>query len=174
MELLALSFYPDALLMDVEGAPPGYLRAWPETWDGDEAVACEAQAALPALLDPYEPLDRLGWSGPIAIVETSARSCPTMAQVSDGTRSWIVQLPASPQSELFWVDRTLRLAAERDLRFAVWSFARDYPPLGPWVFQQGVVGADIWSLLNTWPCSGLQDAAGQPKSDIHARWLAGP
>lgn len=174
LELLALSFYPDALLMNVEGAPAGFLRAWPDTWDGDEATACQAQAALPPLLDPFEPLDRLGWDGPIAMVETSARSCPTLAQVSDGAQSWIFQLPASPESELYWVDRTLRLAAERELSFTVWSFARDYPPLGPWVFQQGVTDPSVWSLLNTWPCSGLQDADGQPKGEIHARWLAGP
>ncbi len=58
--------------------------------------------------------------------------------------------------------------------FYLHSFLRDYPPVGPWTVEQGVLPLEVQQLFNIWPCSGLQDANGQWKPEMAAIGLPEP
>lgn len=168
MDLLALSFYPDGLGMAMPGEDDARLRAWLEGTDpsGD----CDAQMRLSPWVDPLPYLDRLGWEGPIAFAETSARSCPTLQVWDDGSTRAHVELPGSETGQVGWMEALF--AEPGRFEFVNQTFERDYPPLGFWVADEAVVSDGMYNLLNTWPCSGLRDADGAEKP-VMAAWRAG-
>lgn len=166
LEVLALSYYPDGQIMAVTGTDEDVVRVFPDGSDG--TGTCSLQARLGPYLSPFDQLDRFGWSKPIAMAETSTRSCHTWASIP-ANPPLIVEAPGSPESQLFWMEQTLAAADKYDMRFVVGSFLRDYPPLGLWVLNQGVLPPDIYSVFNTWPCSGVYDASGNPK-DVTDTW----
>lgn len=136
---------------------------------GDGAADCQMQAPLPPVVDPVAALDRLGWTKPVAMAETSARSCRTLAWL-DGPPPYVVQPPASLATQAFWLDHLLAEARARRFEFFVGSFTRDYQPFGLWLVHQGVFTPLQYSVFNTWPCSGIYDRDGQTKPGVTDIW----
>lgn len=104
LEILALSFYPDNLLMAVS-ENDNLLFAYPEDWD--ETSDCLMRAQLPPFLDPIAALDRFNWSKAMAIAELGARSCQTLQFIDDGINRFIIQPRATRHprpfgSIIFW------------------------------------------------------------------------
>lgn len=163
LELLALSFYPDALLMDV--GDDNLLELFPEEWDG--VSECELRILTTPFLDPVAALDRFDWTKPIAIAELGARSNRTV-QFVDG---WLSMPPADPTSQAFWLDHFLTAAKERHFEFYVQSFLYDYEAIGPWTVDVGLLDADIYSLFNNFAYMGIYDAQGLPKDGVTETWL---
>ncbi len=177
LDLLALSFYPDGLEMrSVPNESPQTRAYLVPSWNA--GGQCLAALPFSVPIDPLAAIDRLGWNGPIAIAETSARSCPTPLYVdlpmAGGTTPMILEAPGSPASQAAWVSQTYQTAVARDYVFYVHSFLRDYPPIGPWIAEQGIIAPQIQALLNTWPCSGLQDPSGAWKPEMLAIGLPEP
>jgi len=172
LDLLALSFYPDGLSMAFPSdTDPRFELYSPAAFAAGES--CTVHARLPQLVDPLAAIDRLGWEGPIVFAETSARSCPSFASVSDGKDDYIAVVPGNEARQVWWMNAVLDDAAARSAEFVVWSFLRDYPPLGTWVFEQGVIDPDTFNLLNVWPCSGILDSKGSDKGAARKRWRSG-
>jgi hypothetical protein len=171
LDILALSFYPDGLTQ-APGTGPAQdriLKVYPLDWDG--AADCLMQAVLPPVVDPFAALDRLGWTKPVAISESSARSCPTLSILDTGTSQVVLQLPASLSTQASWLDSMLADAADRRFEFFVQSFRRDYPPVGLWTVRAGVLTPTLFSVVNAWPCSGITDVDGAAKPGVTSRWL---
>lgn len=163
LEILALSFYPDAMLMDV--ADDNLIKLYPENWDG--AGECVARAQALPFIDPTEALDRLNWTKPMAIAELGARSQRTF-QFSSG---YLVRPPADLASQAFWLNLFLNTAKEDQFEFYVQSFSDDYDAIGTWTVQQGVLNAPTYSLLNNFAYMGLYDAQGSPKAGVTDLWM---
>ncbi len=163
LEVLALSFYPDALLMDV--AADNLINLYPEDWDGFSECTMRAQA--PPFIDPVAALDRLGWAKPVAIAELGFRSMRTL-QFNGG---FILQPPGDLTSQAFWLENFLRSAQERKFLFYVQSFLEDYDVIGPWVVNDGVLDANVYSVMNSFVGMGLYDKNGQPKPGVTDTWL---
>lgn len=73
LDVLALSFYPDGLEMNpVPGAAPETRAYSLDAWSS--GGSCLARKRWPTPVDPLAALDRLGWQGPVAVAETSARA----------------------------------------------------------------------------------------------------
>lgn len=159
MDVLALSLYPDGLPMAPAGVDDARFRLFVDATD--TSGECDLQARLPAWVNPLDQLDRLGWDGPVGLAETSARSCPSYNWFDDGDTQATIELPGNEAGQLAWMDE---IVERSDLAFLYSSFLRDYPPLGLWLADQGVVEPEIVNLFNLWPCSGLQDEAGTPKA----------
>jgi len=169
LDMLALSFYPDALLM----APPGIngmqVEVFDTDWDGSQE--CNFRVDYAPFADPFRQLDRFGWTKPVAIAEWSARSCPTLSWRVNGPNEALARLGGNPESSAFWMGRGLDGVREGDFEFVVWSFLRDYDVLGPWLVEQEIMPPDTFSLLNAWPCSGVRDKDGGTKPGITDLWL---
>jgi hypothetical protein len=163
LEVLALSFYPDALLMDV--ADDNLVKLYPEDWNGVDE--CDLRAQATPYLDPLEALDRFHWNKPIAIAELGARSNRTI-KFKGG---FLYQPPADFTSQSFWVNHFLEGARERAFEFYVQSYSNDFEPIGAWTVNMGVLDADLYSLLNTFAYMGIYDAQGSPKSGVTETWL---
>ena len=178
LDLLALSFYPDSLEMrSVPGEDPALRAYLVPAWNA--GGQCYAARAFAEPIDPLAAIDRLGWNGPIAISEISARSCATPLYVDvpaggGGTTPMVFEAPGSPASQAAWIARTYQTAIARDYVFYVHSFLRDYPPIGTWIAEQGILPPSIQALFNTWPCSGLQDPSGAWKPELLAIGLPEP
>ncbi len=166
LDILALSFYPDALLMDT--GTTGILRFYPTDWDG--SADCTYRTYQIPLVDPFAALDRFGWTKPMAIAELGARSCATMVYIPAENSSFLLQLPASAESQAFWLRAGLTTAVQRGFEFYVQSFYRDYPPIGVWMFQQGFLDPFGFSALNTFVCMGLYQQDGTPKDEVRSVW----
>jgi hypothetical protein len=170
LDILALSFYPDALTMAVPGSDATVFRAYAETWDGTSP--CDMHAYVPPFLDPIAQLDRFGWSKPIAIAETGARSCRTIGWLEDPNGpDVIIDPPASPVTQAFWLDHMLTAGRQRDFEFVVNAFNRDYPPFGLFMVWQAVWPPFIFSVFNTFPCMGIYQADGSPKDQVTDVWM---
>lgn len=169
MDLLALSLYPDGLGMALPGIEDARVRIWLE--GTDPAGACDVQARLPAWVDPLAAVERLGWSGPVALAETSARSCPTWVSFDDGVTQAVVEMPGTSESQVAWVEEIF--AQPERFSFVNQSFERDYAPLGLWVVEEGVMDAGLYNIFNMWPCSGLRDEDGVGKAALEAWRAAG-
>ncbi len=167
LEILALSFYPDSLMMAVSETD-NLLRAYPEDWD--ETGDCLMRAPLPSFLDPVAALDRFNWTRPIAIAELGARCCRTLQFVDDGINRFIIQPPGDITSQAFWLDHFLESAKKRKFEFYVQVFRDDYYPIGLWAERQGVLPEDLYNVNNIFPCMGLYDDQGQVKSGITDIW----
>lgn len=167
LDLLALSFYPDGLTMSFPGEESTLEAFLPASFEDGE---CVMHARMPALADPLAQLDRLGWEGPVAFAETSARGCPTYAWIDDGQNAFVVEAPGSLDRQTYWLDAVLTASDERAFDFVVWSFLEDYQPLGPWTVEQGVLDPLLLNIFNTWTCSGLLDGSGQEKPGLTQRW----
>jgi hypothetical protein len=173
LDLLALSFYPDALEMNpTTSESPETVAYLLEDWN--EGGACTASLLWPDAFDPMAALDRLGWTGPIAIAETSARACPSPLRFSlpapppaDPTEM-VFEIAGSRAAQAAWTQSTLAAAIERDAVFYLHGFLRDYPPVGVWTVDQGLFSTETQQLFNLWPCSGLQDVNGQLKPELAA------
>ncbi len=163
LEILALSFYPDALLMDV--ADDNLVKLYPEDWNGVDECDLRAQAA--PYLDPIGALDRFRWAKPIAIAELGARSDRT-TMFNGG---FLYQPPSDVASQSFWLNHFLESAAERHFEFYVQSFADDYEPIGAWTVNMGVLDAELYNLLNAFAYMGIYDAQGSPKAGVTETWL---
>lgn len=178
LDVLALSFYPDGLGMRRVASESPELRAFSvASWNA--GGACLAQRALAEPIDPMAAIDRLGWTGPIAISETSARACatPLYVEVPTGggtTTPMVFEAPGSPASQAAWVAHTYQAAVARGFVFYVHAFLRDYPPLGTWTAESGILAPTIQALFNTWPCSGLQTVDGRWKPEMLAIGLPEP
>lgn len=170
MDLLALSFYPDALTMDPPGADTGEIRVYAAESYGQED--CTFALSTAPYIDPFDALDRVGWTKPIAMAETSARSCVSVAWNADGEDPFVVETPETSDTQAFWLERTLAVAEERDFEFVVQSFLRDYDVLGTWLVSEGVLDAWTFSVVNSWPCSGIYDRDGEAKGRITEIWEA--
>jgi hypothetical protein len=168
LEILALSFYPDSLLM-ATSENDNFLYAYAEDWD--EISGCVTRAPLPPFLDPVAALDRFNWSKPVAIAELGARSCRTLQFVDDGMTRFIIQPLGDPTSQAFWLDHFLASAAQRKFEFYVQVFRDDYDPIGLWAERQGVLPENLYNVNNIFPCMGLYDDTGQPKPTITDLWL---
>ncbi len=169
LDILALSFYPDGLLMAPPGVEAPFLEINPDDWDGGSG--CWMRTPYGPFADPMEQIERLGWEKPVAMAEWSARSCTTLAYAeSEGQTFWA--LPgANLGSERFWLTHVADYAREHDFHFVVWSFLRDYDPLPRWLVDVEALDRGTLSLLNTWACSGLLDTAGEAKSDLVDTWM---
>ena len=167
LEILALSFYPDSLLMAVS-ENDNLLRAYPEDWD--ETSECLMRAPLPPFLDPIAALDRFNWTKPVAIAELGARCCRTLQFIDDGTSRFIIQPPGDITSQAFWLDHFLESARLRKFEFYVQVFRDDYNPIGLWAERQGVLPQDLYNVNNIFPCMGLYDDQGQVKDIITDIW----
>jgi len=166
LEILALSFYPDNLLMAV--ADDNLLYAYPEDWD--ETGSCLLRAQLPPFLDPVAALDRFNWRKPVAIAELGARSCRTLQFIDDGLNRFIIRPPGDVGSQGFWLDHFLESARQKKFEFYVQVFRNDYYPIGLWAARQGVLPEDLYNVNNIFPCMGLYDDNGQAKSGITDIW----
>ncbi|MFK7895149.1 MAG: hypothetical protein AB8G23_04895 [Myxococcota bacterium] len=180
LDVLALSLYPDGFEMnpasDGSISSEAFLLA---DWNG--GGACSARLTWPSVEDPLAAIETLGWTGPIAFAETSDRSCPSPLRFdlpnpggAPDPLEYVFSLPGSPALQAEWTSRTLRTAIENDYLFYAHAFLRDYPPVGPWVVDQGVFPIAGAQLVNTWPCSGIQDAAGALKPEMAAIGLPEP
>jgi hypothetical protein len=167
LEILALSFYPDNLLMAVS-ENDNLIFAYPEDWD--EISGCLMRAQLPPFLDPIAALDRINWRKPVAIAELGARFCRTLQIIDDGQNRFIVQLPGDVTSQAFWLDHFLESAAQRGFEFYVQVYRDDYEPLGLWTARQGVLPENLYNVNNAFPCMGLYDVNGQVKDGITEIW----
>ena len=163
LEILALSFYPDALMMDV--ADDDLMRVYPTDWDGTSN--CVLRAPVYPYLDPVAVLDRFNWTKPIAIAELGARSDPTMI-FSGG---YLARPPADLTSQAFWLNLFLNAAKERNFEFYVQSFSDDYEAIGPWTVHDGILDAGTYSLFNNFAYMGLYDAQGAPKAGVTDTWM---
>lgn len=163
LEILALSFYPDSLLMDV--ADDHLMRLYPEDWDG--SGDCVMRAPLYPYLNPAAALDRFNWTKPIAIAELGARSNPTTRFMG----GYLVQFPADQTSQAFWLAHFLNAAQERSFEFYVQSFSDDYDAIGPWTVHLGVLDADTYNLLNSFAYMGLYDTLGASKARVTETWM---
>ncbi|MGB5746284.1 MAG: hypothetical protein WBM69_04835 [Desulfobacterales bacterium] len=167
LEILALSFYPDNLLMAVS-ENDNLLYAYPEDWD--ETSDCLMRAQLPPFLDPIAALDRFNWSKPVAIAELGARSCRTLQFIDDGLNRFIIQPAGDLTSQTFWLDHFLESAGQRKFEFYVQVFRNDYYPIGLWAERQGVLPENLYNVNNIFPCMGLYDDNGQVKDGITDIW----
>jgi hypothetical protein len=167
LEILALSFYPDNLLMAVS-ENDNLLFAYPEDWD--ETSDCLMRAQLPPFLDPIAALDRFNWSKAMAIAELGARSCQTLQFIDDGINRFIIQPPGDSTSQAFWLDHFLESARQRRFEFYVQVFWDDYYPIGLWAERQGVLPENLYNVNNIFPCMGLYDDNGQVKDPITDIW----
>lgn len=167
LEILALSFYPDNLLMAVS-ENDNLLYAYPEDWD--ETSACLMRAQLPPFLDPVAALDRFNWSKPVAIAELGARSCRSFQFIDDGINRFIIRPAGDPTSQAFWLDHFLESAGQRKFEFYVQVSRDDYDPIGLWAERQGVLPENLYNVNNIFPCMGLYDDNGQVKDGITAIW----
>jgi len=167
LEILALSFYPDNLLM-ATSENDNLLYAYPEDWD--EVSGCAMRAALVPFLDPVAALDRFNWNKPVAIAELGARSCQTFQFVNDGVNRFIIQPPGDLTSQAFWLDHFLESARQRKFEFYVQVFRNDYLPIGLWAERQGVLPENLYNVNNIFPCMGLYDDTGQPKDPVTDIW----
>jgi hypothetical protein len=167
LEILALSFYPDSMLMAV-AENDNLLYTYPEDWDGSSN--CLMRTQLPPFLDPMAVLDRFNWSKPVAIAELGARSCRTLQFFDDGLNRFIIQPAGDLPSQAFWLDHFLASAKERQFEFYVQVFRDDYYPLGLWAVRQGVLPEDLFNVNNIFPCMGLYDDNGQVKDGITDIW----
>jgi hypothetical protein len=160
----------------VPGEQPA-MRAY-RVPDWNAGGQCTASLTFPDPIDPMAAIDRLGWTGPIAIAETSARSCPTPLYVevpeASGTTPFVFEAPGSPASQAAWTAHVHRAARDRAALFYVHAFLRDYPPIGTWIAEQGALAPELQALLNTWPCSGLQHPDGSWKREMLAIGLPEP
>ena len=153
-------------------APPGVetepIRVWdPAAWpDG----TCAFELPLGPFLDPFAPLEDLGWSKPIALAEISTRSCPTLAWSEESESSLFIEAPGNLETQAWWLGRVLHLGEEREIAFTVWSFLRDYDTLGPWLVDVGLWDPWTYSVINTWPGSGLLDRDGGEKPGVTEIW----
>ncbi|HPG24853.1 MAG TPA: hypothetical protein PLW10_04410, partial [Myxococcota bacterium] len=170
LDVLALSFYPDALEMRLAEGDAPESRAWPLA-DWNAGGACFGRLDWPDAVDPIAAIDRLGWTGPVGLAEVSVRSCPSPLRIdlplpSGPPDPWVFEIAGSPAAQSAWVEHMLREANARDFLFYNHSFLRDYPPLGTWLVDEGILTAELQALFNLWPCSGLQDAAGLLKPEL--------
>lgn len=176
LDVLALSFYPDSLEVNPLVTEDLETRAFTlPAWNA--GGSCEGALAWPDAFDPMGAIDRLGWTGPIAVAETSARSCASPLRIDlPGTPplEYVFEIAGSPNAEAAWLEHTFTAALERDALFYIHSFLRDYEPVGVWTSEQGVLPQEIQQLVNLWPCSGVQDASGQVKPEIAAVGLPEP
>lgn len=163
LEILALSFYPDAMLMDV--AEDNLVKLYPEDWDGSSECYARAQA-LP-YVDPTEALERFNWTKPMAIAELGARSDRTI-QFRQG---YIVRPPADLTSQVFWLDLFLSAAQEKPFEFYIQPFLDDYDAIGTWTVALSVLDAPTYSLFNNFAYMGLHDAQGAPKAGVTDLWM---
>jgi outer membrane protein assembly factor BamB len=170
LDVLALSFYPDYLMMAPPGADTPVLELSQADWDG--VAPCWMHAPYGPLADPMPRLDALGWSKPVAMAEWSARSCRSLVQVSTADQTFWASPDGSLDTERFWMEHVLAAARDRHFPFVTWSFLQDYPPLGKWLVDQGVMDPWLHGVLNTWPCSGVLTADGQPKPGVTDAWSA--
>lgn len=167
LEILALSFYPDSLLMAT--GDDTVLRVYPEDWD--EVSDCIMRTQATPFCDPFAALDRFGWQKPVAVAELGARSCPSLAFTSDGTNTMIMQPPGDNRSQAFWLDHALQTAKEKNFEFYVQVFLRDYPPLGLWTTRPGPFDQFTYSIFNSFPCMGIYDQDGNTKDQVTDVWL---
>jgi hypothetical protein len=144
------------------------LYVYPEDWD--EISDCTMRAPLPPFLAPVAALDRFNWTKPMAIAELGGRSCRTLQFIDDGTNRFIIQPPGDLTSQAFWLDHFLESARRRKFEFYVQVFRNEYDPIGLWAERQGVLTEDLYNVNNIFPCMGLYDDSGQPKSDITSLW----
>lgn len=174
LDVLALSFYPDSLEMNPLPSEVLETRYYPLA-DWNAGAVCDAALAWPDVFDPMAGIARLGWTGPIAIAETSARSCPSPLRFDlPGLGPSVLEVDGTPTSQAAWTDRTLQSAIDHDALFYLHSFMRDYPPVGVWTVGQGVIPVSAQSIFNIWPCSGLQDVTGALKPEMEAIGLPEP
>lgn len=167
LEILALSFYPDSLLMAV-AENDNLLYTYPEDWDG--TGNCLMRTQLPPFLDPLAALDRFNWSKPVAIAELGARSCRTLQFFDDSVNRFIIQPAGDLTSQAFWLDHFLAGAKVRQFEFYVQVFRDDFYPLGLWTVRQDVLSEDLFNVNNTFTCMGLYDDNGQVKDGIIDIW----
>ena len=170
LDLLALSFYPDAMLMQPDEVDPLIRELNHGDWDGE--APCWMQASYRPFIDPFARIDALGWEKPVAFAEWSARSCPTLAHVLDeaGDSYW-GRPGGNPTNQIFWLEHALDFAEEKAMPFVVWSFLADYDPLPLWLVEQSVLDKALLSLVNTWACSGVLDIDMLPKGAFTERWM---
>jgi hypothetical protein len=167
LEILALSFYPDSMLMGV--GTENFINVYPEDWDGSSNCLMRAQA-LP-FVDPVAALDRFGWEKPVAIAELGARSCRTLQFFNDGETRFLTQPPGNLASQAFWLNHFLESARERKFEFYVQVYLQDYYPIGPWTVNQGVLSESLYNIFNIFPCMGLYDENGMVKESVTDTWL---
>lgn len=179
LDLLALSFYPDSLEMSPVAGVAETSQGWPLA-DWQAGAACTGRLRYPDLEDPFAALDFLGWNGPMAFAEVSARACRSpirldLPNAGGGPPDpWVFETAGSIGNQVAWTERLLSAAIERDFLFFNHSFLRDYRPAGTWTVEAGILPADLQALFNIWPCSGLQDAQGVTKPAIAATGLPEP
>ncbi len=167
LEILALSFYPDALMMAV--GEDNLVYFYPEDWDG--VSDCIMRVHSIPFCDPFAALDRFGWQKPVAVAELGARSCRTFGFIDDGSSLLIVKPIGDSTSQAFWLDHSLETAEQRGFEFYVQVFLRDYPPLGLWTVQSGPFDPWTYNAFNAFPCMGIQDEAGGSKGTVTDIWM---
>jgi hypothetical protein len=167
LEILALSFYPDSMLMGV--GTDNVINVYPEDWDGSST--CLMRAPTLPFVDPVAALDRFGWEKPVAIAELGARSCRTLQFFNDGETRFLTQPPGDPVSQTFWLNHFLESARERQFEFYVQVYLKDYDPIGPWTVNQGILSENLYNIFNIFPCMGLYEENGQTKENVTDTWL---
>lgn len=170
LDILALSFYPDSLVMAVPHTQDPYIYAYPSDWDAKSE--CAMKARIPDLTDPLPMLDSLDWHKPIAVAEWSARSCPTLIWAKGKDSTMLLKAPSGSNSQFFWMKQVLEEARRRGFEFVVYSFLQDYDLVMPRIVQKGLLSGDLYDVLNMWPCSGLYDRDMKPKGQATALWNA--
>jgi hypothetical protein len=166
LDVLALSAYPDGLLMAVPDGPRA-VEFHPPTSSGRED--CQQRLIMPPVVDPWAQLDRFNWDKPIAISETSSRSCPVWNWFDNPDGEGLLRIPGSPKTQRYWLDRALTVAKDHPMEFIVQSLYEDYRPVGR-TFLQNVDNPLAYNAINLWPCSGLYARDGAPKTKVLSRW----
>lgn len=162
IEVLALSFYPDSLLMNVSA--DNLVKFYPENWDGKSN--CNLQTRATPFLDPMEAIRRFNWQKPIGIAELGARS----GRVFHVREGYLLSLPADSTSQSFWLGHFLTAAQEERFEFYIQSFSNDYPPIGIWAVQDNYMTPELFSLFNNFALMGLHTSQGNPKGNITTIW----
>ncbi|PSQ96909.1 MAG: hypothetical protein BRD55_04510 [Bacteroidetes bacterium SW_9_63_38] len=124
---------------------------------------------MPPVVDPWDQLDRLDWDKPIAISETSARSCPVWKGFDNPEEDGLLRIPGSSTTQRYWLDRALEATTNQPMAFMVQSLYEDYPPAGR-TFLQEVNNPLAYNAINLWPCSGLYTQDGRAKPEVCSRW----
>ncbi len=166
LDVLALSAYPDGLRMSVPGGGQA-VEFHPPSSSGRED--CQQRLIMPPVVNPWDQLDRLNWDKPIAISETSARSCPVWNWFDNPDREGLLRIPGSPKTQRYWLNRALEVTKNQPMAFMVQSLYEDYPPVGR-PFLQNVDNPPAYNAINLWPCSGLYTQDGSAKTGVLSRW----
>jgi hypothetical protein len=167
LDMLGLSLYPDGLLMRVPDGPKAFEV---HSLDSEGPGDCQSKLVMPEVINPWKQLDRLDWDKPIAITETSSRSCTVWQWFeNESGETGLFRLPASLTTQKFWLRKAVYAAKAHDMKFMVQSLYEDFPPIGR-SFLQSFENPTSFNAINLWACSGFYTRDNRQKQQLFEIW----